>query len=179
MRRFDGVLIAGVAQAADMTIATRNIRHFEPLGGPCFKPWARTHSTRTDRLRGCVFVLVFCAVFCIVFGMAIFADVYPELTLSVTAATGRGVAGLVKDAERGEDIIVERHGRAVAAIISVEHFDELHRVRVDLAAAALVLAREFTDTGNRVALNDVITAFGFDRAELEAELDADIAAGHE
>lgn len=111
--------------------------------------------------------------------MAIFADLHPERTLSVTAATGRGVAGLVKDAERGEEIIVERHGRAVAAVISMEHFDELNRVRADLTAAALVLARELTDTGNRVDLNHAIAAFGFDRADLEAELDADIAAGRE
>ncbi len=32
-------------------------------------------------------------------------------------------------AERGEEIIVERHGRAVAAVISVDHLDELHRIR--------------------------------------------------
>ncbi|RNI24732.1 type II toxin-antitoxin system prevent-host-death family antitoxin [Flexivirga caeni] len=106
-----------------------------------------------------------------------FVDVHPERTLSVTAATGRGVAGLVKDAEHGEDLIVERHGRAVAAVISVEHFDELHRVRADLIAASLVLARELSDSGNRTELDDVIASFGFDRAELEAELDADIAAG--
>lgn len=109
--------------------------------------------------------------------MATFPYAHPERTLSVTAATGRGVAGLVKDAERGEDIIVERHGRRVAAVISVEHFDELNRVRADLHAAALVLARELTDTGSRTDLDDAITAFGFDRAELEAELDADVAAG--
>lgn len=111
--------------------------------------------------------------------MVIFADAHPERTLSVTEATGRGVAGLVKDAERGEDIIVERHGRAVAAVISVEHLDELHRVRADLTAAALLLARELTDTGNRTDLSDAIAAFGFDRAELAAELAADIAAGRE
>jgi len=111
--------------------------------------------------------------------MTIFADVHPERILSVTAATGRGVAGLVKDAERGEDIIVERHGRAVAAVISVKHFDELHRVRAGLLAAALVLARELSDTGTRTGLDDAIASFGFDRAELEAELDADIAAGRE
>jgi prevent-host-death family protein len=111
--------------------------------------------------------------------MTIFTGVHPERTLSVTAATGRGVVGLVKDAERGEDIIVERHGRAVAAVISVEHLAELHRVRADLHAAALVLARELTDAGNRTDLNDAIVAFGFDRADLEAELDADLAAGRE
>lgn len=111
--------------------------------------------------------------------MAIFTDVHAERTLSVTAAAGRGVAGLVKDAEHGEDIIVERHGRPVAAVISVKHFDELHRVRADLTAASLVLARELSDTGNRTDLDDAIAAFGFDRADLEAELDADIAAGRE
>lgn len=124
-------------------------------------------------------LLDFCIVFCTVNGMAIFVDVHPQLTLSVTAATGRGVAGLVKDAERGEEIIVERHGRAVAAVISVDHLDELHRIREDLNAAALVLARELNDAGSRTDLSDAIEAFGFDRAELEAELDADLAAGRE
>lgn len=130
-------------------------------------------------LTACARRLAFYTVFCTVFGMTTFADVHPERTLSVTAATGRGVAGLVKDAERGKDIIVERHGRAVAAVISVKHFDELHRVRADLMTASLVLARELSETGNRTDLDDAIAAFGFDRAELEAELEADIAAGRE
>ena len=111
--------------------------------------------------------------------MTIFAGAHLERTLSVSAASVRGVAGLVKDAEHGEDLIVERHGRPVAAVISVEHFDELHRLRADLTAAALVLARELTDSGRRRDLDGAIAAFGFDRAELEAELEADIAAGRE
>lgn len=109
--------------------------------------------------------------------MSALAEAHPERTLSVSAAAGRGVAGLVKDAERGEETIVERHGRAVAAVISVEHLDELHRVRADLIAASLVLSRELSDTGNRTDLDDAIVALGFDRADLERELDADIAAG--
>lgn len=32
-------LIAAVAQASDMTVATRNTRHFTPLGVPCLDPW--------------------------------------------------------------------------------------------------------------------------------------------
>ena len=111
--------------------------------------------------------------------MSSIADLHPERTLSVTAATGRGVAGLVKDAERGEDIIVERHGRPVAAVISIDHFDELSTLRSDLTAAALALSRELTDAGNRTDLDDAISSFGFDRSELEAELDVDIAAGRE
>lgn len=105
--------------------------------------------------------------------MAIFTDAPTERTLSVTAAAGRGVAGLVKDAEHGEDIIVERHGHPVAAVVSIDHFDELRRLRSDLAGAALVLARELTDTGHRTGLDDAIVAFGLDRAELEADLAAD------
>jgi predicted nucleic acid-binding protein len=36
---FDDALIAAVAQSAQMTIATRNIKHFEPLGVRCLNPW--------------------------------------------------------------------------------------------------------------------------------------------
>lgn len=52
-----------------------------------------------------------------------------ERSMSVTEAAGRGVAGLVKDAEGGDDIIVERRGRAVAAVVSVSHLDSrsIHR----------------------------------------------------
>lgn len=35
----DDALIAAIAQVAQMTIATRNTKHFEPLGVPCLDPW--------------------------------------------------------------------------------------------------------------------------------------------
>lgn len=35
----DDALIAAIAQAAEMTVVTRNSRHFEPLGVPCINPW--------------------------------------------------------------------------------------------------------------------------------------------
>ncbi|WP_211658982.1 hypothetical protein [Phytoactinopolyspora halophila] len=31
--------VAAIAQAADMTVATRNTKHFEPLGVRCLNPW--------------------------------------------------------------------------------------------------------------------------------------------
>ncbi|MGL5850064.1 MAG: type II toxin-antitoxin system VapC family toxin [Phycicoccus sp.] len=40
----DDALVAAVAQSAEMTVATRNRKHFEPLGVPCVDPWA----TRSD-----------------------------------------------------------------------------------------------------------------------------------
>lgn len=35
----DDALIGAVAQAAEMTVATRNTRHFQPLGVRCLNPW--------------------------------------------------------------------------------------------------------------------------------------------
>ncbi len=96
--------------------------------------------------------------------------------LSVTEAASRGLPRLVRDAEMGEDLIVERRGRAVAAVISMRQLDEIRRLESDLHDAVLLLARLATDTGARTSLDTVISHFGFDRAELEAELDAELAA---
>lgn len=49
----------------------------------------------------------------------------------------------------------------------------------ELSDAALVISRLLLDTGNRTSLSAVLDRFGFDRAELEAELDADLAAGRD
>ncbi len=35
----DDALIGAVAQVSQMTVATRNTRHFEPLGVRCLNPW--------------------------------------------------------------------------------------------------------------------------------------------
>ena len=39
---FDDALIAAVAESAGMTVVTRNIKHFEPLGVACLNPWDRS-----------------------------------------------------------------------------------------------------------------------------------------
>ena len=38
----DDALIAATAQAAGMTVVTRNTAHFEPLGVACLNPWQAT-----------------------------------------------------------------------------------------------------------------------------------------
>jgi prevent-host-death family protein len=100
-------------------------------------------------------------------------------TVSVTDATTRGVAGLIKDAEAGAGVVVSRHGKPVAAVISTRQLEAIRTLEGDLRDAALVLVRAATDSGVRGSLDETISAFGFDRAELEAELDADLAAGRE
>lgn len=37
----DDALIGAVAQANDLVVVTRNIKHFEPLGVRCLDPWGR------------------------------------------------------------------------------------------------------------------------------------------
>ncbi len=123
---------------------------------------------------GCLrYRLMFCVEICIVRVMTVMIG---ERSMSVTTASIRGVSGLVRDAESGADIVVERHGQAVAAIVSVRRLNELSALEADLRSAALVLARAATDTGQRTDLDDAIVALGFDRAELEAELDAELAS---
>jgi prevent-host-death family protein len=91
--------------------------------------------------------------------------------MSVTEATQRGVAGLVTEAEQGADVVVTRHRRPVAVVISYQRLEELSRTAEDLRDLALVLARKITDTGERTSLDDVLEAFGHTRTSLAALTD--------
>jgi prevent-host-death family protein len=93
--------------------------------------------------------------------------------LSVSDAAARGVPGLVKDAEHGGDVIVARHGRPVAAVVGMRRLEQLRELELELRDVALVLARAATDTGVRTGLDEAIAAFGFNRADLAADLAAE------
>lgn len=93
-------------------------------------------------------------------------------TLSITEANRSGISGLISSAESGQEIALSRHGRVVAEIVSADEIDQLRRDRETLRDAALVMTRIATDSGNRTNLDDAMTAFGVDRAELEAEIEA-------
>lgn len=80
--------------------------------------------------------------------------------LSVTEASRRGIARLVADAAHGTEVVVQRHGRPVAAIVGFERFTELEQLRDDLRDLALVIGRAVADDGRRTSLDDVVDAFG-------------------
>ncbi len=86
---------------------------------------------------------------------------------------------MVASAQSGNDIPLSRHGKVVAEIVSAKEISELRRDRETLRDAALVMARFATDAGIRMDLDQAMGSFGFTRAELEAEIVADIAAGRE
>jgi len=98
-------------------------------------------------------------------------------SLSVSEATRLGVSDLVRRASQGHDLVVEKHGTPIAAVVGLKRFEELEELENDLRSAALVLSRLVTDNGTRTDLDSVLASLGFDRSQLEAELNADIAAG--
>ena len=98
-------------------------------------------------------------------------------SITVTEASRLGVSDLVRRASQGHDIVVEKHGTPLAAVVGLARFAELEELEADLRSAALVLSRLATDSGVRIGLDEVIDSLGFHRADLEAELDADLRAG--
>ena len=71
------------------------------------------------------------------------------------------------------DIILERHGEPVAAMIGMDRIEALEQARADLRDLALVLSRVATDSGERVPFDEVLGAFGLLREELDALPDED------
>lgn len=95
-----------------------------------------------------------------------------DLRLSITEAARRGVSGLVAAASE-VDIILERHGEPVAAMIGMNRIEALEEARADLRDLALVLSRVATDSGDRVPFDDLLGTFGLSREELDALPDED------
>ncbi len=62
---------------------------------------------------------------------------------------------------------------------SIQRLEELRALEGELREMALVLARNATDDGVRIGLDDAIEAFGFTRAELESELEDELDQGQE
>jgi len=81
-------------------------------------------------------------------------------TLSVTEAGRRGVARLVADAAHGDEVVVERHGTPVAAVIGIDRLRELEALRDDVRDLALAVARVADDDHRRVSLGEAMEAFG-------------------
>jgi prevent-host-death family protein len=82
-----------------------------------------------------------------------------RVELSVTEANARGIARLVADAAHGEEVVVTRHRRPVAAVVGFERLQELDELVADLRDLALVIARTADDGGGRTSLADVRAAF--------------------
>jgi len=79
--------------------------------------------------------------------------------VSVTEAARRGIARLVADAAHGDEVVVERHGIPLAAVVGTARLRELEALRDDVRDLALALARVADDDGRRVGLGEALTAY--------------------
>jgi prevent-host-death family protein len=70
------------------------------------------------------------------------------------------VARLVADAAHGDEVLVERHGTPVAAVVGIERLRELEALRDDVRDLALAVARVVDDDQRRVSLGEAMEAFG-------------------
>ncbi len=95
--------------------------------------------------------------------MSIFAA---SEAVQITEAGRRGVSKLVADAEAGHTTVLRRRAEPVAAVVSYRDVQRLADLERDLTDVALVLARAASDSGNRSALDDVISSYGYTRQQL-------------
>ena len=84
--------------------------------------------------------------------------------IPITEAATRGVSDIARQAENGVDIILTRHGKPVAVVMSVHRADRIAQLEEDLVDAALVLSRMSKDDGQRFSANDVLAEFGIGRS---------------
>lgn len=92
--------------------------------------------------------------------------------VSVTEAAQRGVDGIVNDAETA-DIVVTRRNRPVAVVLSMLRMEQIARMLDDLRDLTLAVCRVVTDNGDRISFDDVLSAYGLIRADLDATEDTD------
>ena len=99
------------------------------------------------------------------------------ITYSVSEASALGISGIIRALDEFEtNIILERHGKPVAKIISIEEAEALEDLEEDLRLAALALSRSYAPKTSDISISDLAEKFGFDFDELVAEVDAEMAS---
>ena len=92
--------------------------------------------------------------------------------ISISEANSLGISRLVRDAESGDERVLLRNNKPVAAVVSMRRFEELQDLEDDLLDIALVAARMHTDDGQRSSLNEILKRYGRTREQLrEQEMD--------
>jgi prevent-host-death family protein len=89
--------------------------------------------------------------------------------ISVSEANRIGISGLVKAAEQGEQRVVIRNGKPVAAVVSIEALQQAEELEERLLDVSLALTRLLTADERRHSLDDVLDRFGFTREELAGD----------
>jgi prevent-host-death family protein len=86
--------------------------------------------------------------------------------ISISEANRLGVSGLVREAEAGNEQVVLRNNKPVAAVVSMKRLEELQQREDDLLDVSLAAARMLTTGERRHSLDDVLAQLGYTREAL-------------
>ncbi len=89
--------------------------------------------------------------------------------ISISDAGKVGISALVKAAERGEQRVLMRNSKPVAAVVSIGTLERTEELEERLLDVSLALTRLLTADERRHSLDDVLDRFGFTRGELEED----------
>jgi antitoxin (DNA-binding transcriptional repressor) of toxin-antitoxin stability system len=89
--------------------------------------------------------------------------------ISISDAGKVGISALVKAAERGEQRVLMRNSKPVAAVVSIGTLERAEELEERLLDVSLALTRLLTADERRHSLDDVLDRFGFTREELEED----------
>jgi prevent-host-death family protein len=87
--------------------------------------------------------------------------------ISISDASKVGISALVKAAEDGEQRVLMRNSKPVAAVVSIDVLERAEELEERLLDVSLALTRLLTADERRHSLDDVLDRFGFTREELE------------
>lgn len=86
--------------------------------------------------------------------------------ISVSDAGKIGLSALVKAAERGEQRVLMRNNKPIAAVIGIDALERTEELEERLLDVSLALTRLLTTDERRHSLDDVLDRFGFTREDL-------------
>lgn len=89
--------------------------------------------------------------------------------ISISDASKVGISALVKAAEDGEQRVLMRNSKPVAAVVSIDVLERAEELEERLLDVSLALTRLLTADERRHSLDDVLDRLGFTREELEED----------
>jgi prevent-host-death family protein len=87
--------------------------------------------------------------------------------ISISDAGKIGLSALVKAAERGEQRVLMRNNKPIAAVVGIDMLERTEELEERLLDVSLALTRLLTTDERRHSLDDVLDRFGFTRDDLD------------
>jgi antitoxin (DNA-binding transcriptional repressor) of toxin-antitoxin stability system len=87
--------------------------------------------------------------------------------VSISDANKLGISKLVAAAERGEQRVLIKNNKPVAAVVGIGTLERNEELEERLLDVSLAVTRLLTTTERRHSLDDVLDRFGFTREDIE------------